>query len=154
MRDAGIKVNERLTTSVPGIHALGACAALPGSIHTASIDAQAEALSATLHGTPTRPDPRPLPLRLNTPACAMVLMDPPRIHGEWHEKANRGGVTSLFHDRRGQLRGFVLEGSAVDASGPLARKAHGLLNPLPRRPTAYLAPMLASEPGTGLGEVM
>lgn len=115
VRDAGIKVNERLTTSVPGIHALGACAALPGSIHTASIDAQAEALSATLHGTPTRPDPRPLPLRLNTPACAMVLMDPPRIHGEWHEKANRGGVTSLFHDRRGHLRGFVLEGSAVDA---------------------------------------
>lgn len=111
----GIRVSDRLLTSMPGIHALGACAALPGSIHTASIDAQAEALSACMLGTPTRPDPRPVPQRLNTPACALVLMDPPHIPGEWHESANRSGVTALFHDMRGQLRGFVLEGSAVDA---------------------------------------
>jgi len=112
---AGIRVNDRLVTSMPGIHALGGCAALPGSIHTASIDAQAEALAASMLGTPTRPDPRPNPIRLNTPACALVLMDPPHIAGEWHENATSGGVTALFHDAHGQLRGFVLEGSAVEA---------------------------------------
>ena len=86
VRDAGI-IRERAPHDERTRHpcARGLCST-SGSIHTASIDAQAEALSATLHGTPTRPDPRPLPLRLNTPACAMVLMDPPRIHGEWHER--------------------------------------------------------------------
>ena len=111
----GIRVSDRLLTSTSGIYALGACAALPGPIHAASVDAQAEALAATLLGTPTRPDPRPIPLRLNTPACAMVLMAPPHVPGEWHENANKRGVTALFHDMRGQLRGFVLEGGAVDS---------------------------------------
>lgn len=111
---AGIAVDDCLRSDVAGVFALGGCAALPESIRMASIEAQAQALAETLCGTIRPPVARPTPLRLNTPACPLVLMDPPRVAGEWHERATTAGVSASFVDRSGALRGFVLVGACAE----------------------------------------
>ena len=110
----GISVDAQLRTSLPGIFAIGACAALPVRIRHADADAQALALAATLCGSPSLPSFRPRPLRLHTPACPLALFDPLAVSGEWQERATADGVVARFVDRGGQLRGFALVANAAD----------------------------------------
>lgn len=123
----GIIVDAALRTSDPDIFALGECAELAGRLFSLAdeIDAASRIVAQVLSGTPARMRWRPWMRRLQIEACPTVLCDPPPVSGEWHETATRRGVTALFHDRYGELAGFVLLGDSVGQAeryfGRLAR---------------------------------
>lgn len=110
----GIAVDTMLRCDREHVYALGACANLPEEIRHAGIEAQAVALAETLGGRPCAPESRATPLRLNTPACPLVWIDPPPIAGQWEERATADGVSAAFFDSHGRLRGFALVGATVD----------------------------------------
>jgi len=124
----GIRTDRTLTTSAPGIHALGDCAEVDGLVlpFIMPINQCARALGATLAGTPTPVEYPVMPVIVKTPACPVQLYPPPAgVEGAWAETELDGGTRSLFHDGRGRLRGFALTGGAVREKGELAARVPG-----------------------------
>ena len=116
----------------------------------ASIDAQAEALSATLLAPDADPDPRPLPCGSTRQPVPIGVDGPTPYPRRVARKANRGGVTFLFHDRRGQLRASFSRQRSRCIGTAGSQKTHGLLNPAAA--TSYGIPCTDAavpEPGTG-----
>jgi rubredoxin-NAD+ reductase len=112
----GIQVNKDLQSSDPRIFAVGECAEVQGRVLSlpADIEAAAHALGAVLAGRTSSLHWQPRIQSLSLPRCPVVLCEPPPdVAGEWHERADRGGVQALFLDRQGRLRGFALLGKAV-----------------------------------------
>jgi rubredoxin-NAD+ reductase len=119
----GIQVDKDLRSSDPRIFAVGECAEVNGRVLAlpADIDAAARSLGAALAGRPAVLQWQPRIQSLRLPHCPVALCEPPPgVPGEWHERADRGGVQALFLDRRGSLRGFVLLGKAVAERDRLA----------------------------------
>lgn len=111
----GIQVGRDLRTSDPRIFAVGECAEVQGRVLSlpADIEAAAQGLGAVLAGRSSNLHWQPRIQSLNLPGCPVVLCEPPAVAGEWHERADRGGVQALFTDFNGALRGFALIGTAV-----------------------------------------
>ncbi|MCF7202367.1 FAD-dependent oxidoreductase [Pseudomonas oligotrophica] len=109
----GIRVDDCLQTSAPGIYALGDCIEIDGEVlpYLAPINQGIEALSQTLLGRPTAVRYPLMPVTVKTPAAPLCLLPPPAgSEGEWRHTATDDGLTAGCHDRHGQLCGFVLLG--------------------------------------------
>lgn len=111
----GILVDRRLGTADPDIFALGECAELEGRLFVLhdDIEAGARVLADVLSGGYSKLRWQPRLRRLRLESCPAVVCEPPPIAGEWQETANARGVTALFRDRGGSLRGFALLGERV-----------------------------------------
>lgn len=111
----GVRVDAELRTSDPDVFALGECAELAGRVFTLSedMDTASRVVAEVLCGGRARMSWRPWLHRLQIDACPTVLCDPPPVSGEWQETATRRGVKAFFHDRHGDLAGFVLVGDMV-----------------------------------------
>jgi rubredoxin---NAD+ reductase len=112
----GIQVDKDLKSSDPHIFAVGECAEVQGRVLSlpADIEAAARSLGAALGGRHSVLQWQPRIQSLSLPRCPVILCEPSRgVEGEWHERADRGGVQALFTDARGALRGFALLGKAV-----------------------------------------
>lgn len=111
----GIQVGKDLRSADPRIFAVGECAEVQGRVLSlpADIEAAAHSLAAVLAGRPGHLQWQPRVMTLTLPSCPVVLCEPPAVAGEWHERADRGGVRAIFTDLRGELRGFALLGKAV-----------------------------------------
>lgn len=122
-----IVVDRQLRTSQADIFAVGECAELVGRRFTTpdDIDSAARVLATNLAGGSARMQWTPRLQRLQIESCPTVLCDPPPVAGEWQETATVTGVKALFHDRRGDLRGFALVGSAVDEAARLLGQLPG-----------------------------
>lgn len=119
----GIQVDRDLRSSDPRIFAVGECAEVLGRVLSlpADIEAAARNLGAGLAGRPAVLQWQPRIQSLSPPRCPVAFCEPPRgVAGEWHERADRGGVQALFTDSRGKLRGFALLGKAVAEQERLA----------------------------------
>ncbi len=111
----GIQVDGRMTSSDPDIFAVGECAEMQGRVINLpeDIEASSKYLAAILCGRPARWPGQPRVEALNLPDCPLVLCAPPKVPGEWQERADRDGVRATFTDDRGRLRGFAILGAAV-----------------------------------------
>lgn len=112
----GIQVDRDLRSSDPRIFALGECAEVQGRVLSlpADIDTAARCLGGVLAGRSSVMQWQPRLQTLALPRCPVSLCEPPPgVAGEWHERADAGGVQALFTDRQGKLRGFALLGKAV-----------------------------------------
>lgn len=123
----GVAVDSALRTADPHIHAIGECAEMDGRLFDLpdDIDVSARVLALVLEGQPARMTWRPKMRRPRFGQCPVVLCEPPALAGEWHEKATARGVRALFHDMRGDLRGFVLTGETADDADRLFRRIGG-----------------------------
>lgn len=112
----GIRVDGSLRTSDPAIFAVGECAEIAGRrfVRHEDIEAASTVLAAILCGRPGVMSWRPRLYHLQIEACRIAMCEPPAVSGEWQETATPRGVTALFHDLRGDLRGFILVGDASD----------------------------------------
>lgn len=122
--DRGIRVDERLATSDPSIFAIGECAEFEGRTIDLpeDIDQAAKVLASVLAGQSGRMVWRPTLRRARLGNCPVLICEPPDVAGEWHERATNLGLTALFHDSAGALRGFALMGSASGDSERLLRR--------------------------------
>jgi rubredoxin-NAD+ reductase len=119
----GIVVDKDLRTADPRIFAVGECAEVQGRVLSlpADIEAAAHTLGAVLAGRRAKLQWQPRIQSLTLPHCPVVLCAPPAgMAGEWHERADRHGVSALFTDSRGVLRGFALLGKAAGERERLA----------------------------------
>lgn len=112
----GIVVDRLLSTSAPGIYALGDCAEVSGLVLPFILPLMqcARALAKTLAGTPTEVTYPAMPVVVKTPGCPTVV-SPPAVNasGAWEETAIEGGWQALFKDAEGKLLGFALLGTAT-----------------------------------------
>jgi len=109
----GIKVNEYLQTSTPGIYALGDCIEINGQLmpYLAPINQGIEALAHTLLGRPTLVRYPLMPVTVKTPVAPLCLLVPPAdCSGQWRIESTVDGLSAAFHDDAGTLRGFALLG--------------------------------------------
>ncbi|CAI8877670.1 rubredoxin---NAD+ reductase [Pseudomonas jessenii] len=109
----GIKVDEYLETSTPGIYALGDCIEIDGQLmpYLAPINQGIEALARTLSGQPTIVRYPLMPVTVKTPAAPLCLLAAPAdCTGEWRIESTADGLSAAFHDDVGTLRGFALLG--------------------------------------------
>ncbi|MNJ42560.1 Rubredoxin-NAD(+) reductase [compost metagenome] len=109
----GIKVDARLQTSQPGIYALGDCVQINGQLlpYLAPINEGIRALARTLLGQPTAAHYPLAPVTVKTPAAPLCLLTPPGgCEGQWRCDATSDGLSAVFHDLGGAMRGFVLLG--------------------------------------------
>jgi rubredoxin---NAD+ reductase len=110
----GVRVDASLRTSDPAIFALGECAEIAGRrfVRHEDIEAASIVLASVLCGRHGVMSWRSRLHHLQIEACRVVMCEPPAVSGEWQETATPHGVTALFHDLRGDLRGFILVGDA------------------------------------------
>lgn len=109
----GIKVDATLQTSQPGIYALGDCIEIDGQLlpYLAPINEGIRALSRTLLGQPTQASYPLAPVTVKTPAAPLCLLPPPgNCEGQWRCDNTSDGMSAVFHDGSGAVRGFVLLG--------------------------------------------
>jgi rubredoxin-NAD+ reductase len=109
----GIKVDEYLETSIPGIYALGDCIEIDGQLmpYLAPINQGIEALARTLLGQPTIVRYPLMPVTVKTPAAPLCLLAAPaNCSGQWQIESTADGLSAAFHDDTGTLRGFALLG--------------------------------------------
>ncbi len=109
----GIKVDEHLQTSQPGIYALGDCIEINGQLlpYLAPINEGIRALAKTLLGQPSLVSYPLAPVTVKTPAAPLCLLPPPvDCEGQWRCEATADGLSAAFHDAAGAMRGFVLLG--------------------------------------------
>ncbi|MCY1431735.1 Rubredoxin-NAD(+) reductase [compost metagenome] len=109
----GIKVDAQLQTSRPGIYALGDCVEINGQLlpYLAPINEGIRALAKTLLGQPTTAHYPLAPVTVKTPAAPLCLLTPPGgCEGQWRCDTTSDGLSAVFHDRTGTMRGFVLLG--------------------------------------------
>ena len=109
----GIKVDDYLQTSAPGIYALGDCIEINGQLlpYLAPINQGIEALARTLLGQPTAVRYPLMPVTVKTPAAPLCLLPVPfDCTGEWRIEPTADGLSAAFHDDAGALRAFALLG--------------------------------------------
>lgn len=109
----GIKVDAHLQTSQQGIYALGDCIEVDGQLlpYLAPINEGIHALARTLLGQPTTVSYPLAPVTVKTPAAPLCLLPPPvDCEGQWHCDATTDGLSAVFQDPAGTMRGFVLVG--------------------------------------------
>lgn len=121
---AGIVVDDVNLSSDPHIYALGSCAERGGRgrAYTQDVDESCAALARTLTGNASRAPWRQPLHRLALGGTRFALCVPPQVAGEWHEVATAKGVTALFKDLRGDLRGFALIGEPAERADELYRR--------------------------------
>ncbi|WP_016855930.1 FAD-dependent oxidoreductase [Halomonas smyrnensis] len=126
---AGILVDRRLSTSAPGIHALGDVACVDGvnAMYVQPLQAGAKALAATLAGMPTEVRYGPWPVLVKTPLLPVVSLPPTRAPARWRIEGEGADLTALAEDEDGRLIGFALTGACVRRKVELARAAPPLL---------------------------
>lgn len=111
--DRGIRVNDQLQTSVPGVYALGDAAQYASAgertlPYVMPLMAAARTLGAVLAGQEARLNFGLMPVAVKTPALPLVVAaPPPGTPGEWFER-EPGLWQHLGSD--GLQRGFVLTG--------------------------------------------
>lgn len=111
--DRGIKVDEHLQTSQPGIYALGDCIEIEGQLlpYLAPINQGIQALSQTLLGKPTAVSYPLMPVTVKTPAAPLCILPPvPGAAGEWRCTPTDDGLCAGFFTANEALGGFVLLG--------------------------------------------
>ncbi|WP_420847235.1 FAD-dependent oxidoreductase [Metapseudomonas resinovorans] len=109
----GIKVDEHLQTSQPGVYALGDCIEINGQLlpYLAPINEGIRALAKTLLGQPSLVSYPLAPVTVKTPAAPLCLLPPPvECEGQWRCEVTADGLSAAFHDAAGAMRGFVLLG--------------------------------------------
>ncbi len=83
----------------------------------------ARALAKTLTGHRTLLTYPAMPVVVKTPAWPTVVSPPPAgTEGEWAISEDPSGLSALFHDASGKLRGFALSGSATAEKNTLTRE--------------------------------
>ena len=130
--DRGIRVDRRLASSAPHIHAVGDCAEVEGLVlpYVMPIMHQARARAATLAGTPTPVGYPAMPVVVKTPACPTVVCPPPAdASGQWQVLATDEGegLEARFVDADENLLGFALLGAATARKQLLAAQTPTLL---------------------------
>ncbi|NMG75037.1 NAD(P)/FAD-dependent oxidoreductase [Aromatoleum diolicum] len=129
----GIRVDRRLASSQPNIHAIGDCAEVEGLVlpFVMPIMQQARALAATLAGTPTRLNYPAMPVVVKTPACPTVVCPPaPDAQGSWQILGGQDAAAGLevqFLAPDEKLLGFALLGAATARKQALAAHAPATL---------------------------
>ena len=123
--ERGIVVDSQLRTSDPFIYALGDCAAWQGKVQPFLQPAMlgAQALAATLTGTPTTLQLPPMLLRVKTPRYPLQLAG--RTTGDdlrWQIELDAGGVLAKAFNGLQQLCGFVAGGARSEAGLALLRE--------------------------------
>ncbi|MFC0324843.1 NAD(P)/FAD-dependent oxidoreductase [Halomonas organivorans] len=114
----GIRVDERLATSLPDVFALGDAVEIGGQLlpYLAPINAGLRALAATLTGEPTAVSYPVMPVMVKTPAAPVCVVVPPSgAQVSWHVSATDDGVEAGGYDAEGRLIGFALVGDAAMA---------------------------------------
>ena len=121
----GIVVDRTLATSAPDVYALGDCAEVEGLVlpFVMPIMHAGRALAKTLTGHRTLLTYPAMPVVVKTPAWPTVVSPPPAgTEGEWAISEDPSGLSALFHDASGKLRGFALSGSATAEKNTLTRE--------------------------------
>ncbi len=126
---SGIQVDRQLRTSHPDIHALGDVACVDGinAMYVQPLQASAQALAATLAGTPTAVRFGAWPVIVKTPLLPVVAYPPTRPPERWRIEGEGGDMTAIAEDRDGRLIGFALTGGCVRRKVELSRAAPTLL---------------------------
>lgn len=122
--DRGIRVNSRLQTSDPAIFALGDGIEWQGQClpFLQPIVLGANALAATLLGTPTELVLPPMLIKVKTPRYPIQLAG--RTRGDdlrWQVEWDGAGLQAQALDASGQPCGFVVGGNRMSAAFPLLR---------------------------------
>lgn len=126
----GIKVNERLATSVADIYALGDCAEICGFnlMYIQPITLSAKALALTLTGTSTKVQFPVMPVIVKSPALAIVSWPATKEQqGEWSFTGQGLDWQARFQSSSGALLGFVLTGKMVAQRLRLAKEMPALI---------------------------
>ncbi|WP_353960401.1 FAD-dependent oxidoreductase [Halomonas maura] len=112
----GIRVDDHLATTLPGIYALGDAVEIDGRLlpYLAPINAGLRALAATLTGTPTPVSYPVMPVMVKTPA-APVCVVVPSGEAHWRVTETADGIEAGAYDAGGRLLGFALVGEAAMA---------------------------------------
>lgn len=127
----GIVCDRFFRTSDPSVYALGDCIEIEGMVmpYVMPIMLGSKALAKTLSGEPTAVIFPTMPVAIKTPVHPIVVATPaPGIVGEWQSEDDGGGVRSLFHDRDGNLVGFVLTGDKIREKVKLERQLPKLIS--------------------------
>jgi rubredoxin---NAD+ reductase len=114
----GIRVDDRLATSLPDVYALGDAVEIDGQLlpYLAPINAGVRALAATLTGTPTTVSYPVMPVMIKTPAAPICVVVPPaEAKVSWRVTVTADGIEAGAHDAMGRLLGFALVGEAAMA---------------------------------------
>ncbi|SER52723.1 rubredoxin-NAD+ reductase [Vreelandella subterranea] len=126
---SGILVDRQLRTSHPDIDALGDVACVDGvnAMYVQPLQASAQALAATLSGTPTAVRFGAWPVIVKTPLLPVVAYPPVQPPERWRIEGEGGDMTAIAEDRDERLIGFALTGSCVKRKVELSRAAPTLL---------------------------
>lgn len=114
----GIRTDNHLRTSVPGIHALGDCIEIDGrpAPYLSPINHGVEALARTLTGQATEVSYPLMPVQVKTPSAPLSLLPPPvTIVGEWDHTMTTDGMVCAYRDDAGKMHGFALIGEEAQA---------------------------------------
>ncbi|MEP4557795.1 FAD-dependent oxidoreductase [Cobetia amphilecti] len=114
----GIRVDDHLMTSLPGVYALGDAVEIGGQLlpYLAPINAGLRALAETLAGTPTAVSYPVMPVMVKTPAVPICVVVPSaEVEANWHCTATSDGIEAGAYDAGGRLMGFALVGEAAMA---------------------------------------
>ncbi|MCM5705719.1 FAD-dependent oxidoreductase [Larsenimonas salina] len=112
----GIRVDDRLATSLPDVFALGDAIEIDGQLlpYLAPINAGLRALAATLTGEPTAVSYPVMPVMVKTPAAPVCVVVPlGEVH--WQVTETSDGIEAGAYDAGGRLQGFALVGEAAMA---------------------------------------
>ena len=126
----GIRVNQQLETSEPGIYALGDCAEVCGHVlpYVMPLMAAARALAKTLTGTPTPVHYGSMSVTVKTPACPVAVCPPASdVEGEWEVSRDGNSVRALFRGADSQLLGFAVTGDYASEKQSLSKEVPAIL---------------------------
>ena len=125
----GITVDRTLQSSQADIYALGDVACIDGvnAMYVQPLQASAQALAATLQGTPTQVNFGAWPVLVKTPLLPVVAYPPQRLPVHWKIDADGHNMVALAQDDDGHLVGFALTGQCVRQKVALSREAPVLL---------------------------
>lgn len=127
----GIQVDRRLQSSAAHVYALGDCAEVEGLnlLYVMPLMAGARALARTLAGEPSDVRYGPMPVTVKTPACPLVVAQPPQGRsGDWALEGEGLDWKALCRDAEGKLLGYGLSGQAVQGRLALNRELPPLLD--------------------------
>lgn len=126
----GIKVDQRMATSVPDIYALGDCAEVCGYnlMYIQPISLSAKALALTLTGQKTAVQFPVMPVIVKTPALPVVSWPAaPQGSGEWTFSGQGLDWVARCQTQSGELIGFALTGKMVSQRLRLAKEMPALI---------------------------